>query len=123
MAGKSDQLILQAISSMESNINSRMDRVEAKMDAQDARLDSIDRTQIKQEVNIGEHIRRTDLNEEQVKMNKAESDAKIESLRKDQEPLKRHVVIVEGMLKGLGLIAMLVSMGAGIVKIIQFFHQ
>lgn len=94
-----EQLVVQAIMKMSS-----------KIDSLDTRLDSVDKTLVKQEANLGEHMRRTDLLEQgQV------------SLRQEIEPLKKHKAFIEGALKGIGLIATAVSVAAGLIKIVAFF--
>lgn len=67
----------------------------------------------KQEENIKHHIYRTDLAEENIK-----------ELRKDVAPIKKHVAMIEGVLKFFGLVALFVGIAAGIAKILLFcgFH-
>jgi len=67
----------------------------------------------KQEVNIKHHIYRTDLAEENIKL-----------IKLDVEPIKKHVAMVEGVLKFFGVCALFIGMAAGIVKVLMFcgFH-
>lgn len=95
----------------ENHVLQALEKFESKIDKLDSRLDSIEKVQIKQEANLGEHMRRTDLAEKNM-----------DSLRADFKPIQKHVAYMEGALKGFGLVAMCVAIGAGIVKIIQFFH-
>lgn len=65
-------------------------------------------TTAKQEENIKEHIRRTELAEENLQM-----------LRQEIEPLKQHVVAINGVLKAIGIISVIIGSGAGFFQIIQ----
>ena len=71
-------------------------RIEAKLDKVTDRLSNIDSTLAAQHVSIAEHIRRTNL------------------LENDLKPVKRHVTMVEGVLKFLGALAMI----AGLIEVI-----
>jgi len=82
-----------------------MDR---KLDYIIAKVDKIDETQVKQEVNLGrltvsveDHIRRTALLEDALK------------------PVQRHVTMVEGALKALGVVGIL----AGIMEAIALWFR
>lgn len=98
---KKEDMIIQALVKFES-----------KIDSLDSRLDSVDKTLVKQEANLGEHMRRTALAEKS-----------IDVVQQDLKPIKRHVAVMEGLLKGFGLFATLVSVLAGAVKIFSFlFH-
>lgn len=81
-----------------------------KIDTLDSRLDSVDKTLIRQEANLGEHMRRTELAEKA-----------IDTLVGKVEPLEKHRAFVEGALKGIGIAATGVSLVAGLVKIFSFF--
>jgi len=63
-------------------------------------------TSAKQEENIKEHIRRTELAEENLNM-----------LRQEIEPLKQHVVAINGVLKVIGIISVIVGSAAGFFQI------
>ena len=65
-------------------------------------------TTAKQEENIKEHIRRTELAEENLQM-----------LRQEIEPLKQHVIAINGVLKAIGIISVIIGSGAGFFQIIQ----
>ncbi len=83
-----------------------LEKLENKVDIIDNRLDSVDKTLVKQEANLGEHMRRTELAEKN-----------ISNVRKDIEPVKRHVAYMEGALKGIGIVGILMGIIAGAVKI------
>lgn len=93
----------------EDHILKALAKFETKLDSLDSRLDSVDKTLVKQEANLGEHMRRTDLAEKQ-----------IGNIQEEIRPIKRHVIMMEGALKGLGLLAVLVGLISGILKIISF---
>lgn len=65
----------------------------------DRRLDNIEKVMIAQEINLKEHIRRTDLLEEALK------------------PIQKHVAMVEGVFKFLGLISLLLGIASGFGRI------
>lgn len=78
------------------NMREDIQRIEAKLDKVTDRLSNIDSTLAAQHVSIAEHIRRTNL------------------LENDLKPVKRHVTMVEGVLKFLGALAMI----AGLIEVI-----
>lgn len=78
-------------------------RIESKIDKLDDRLDGIDKILVKQETNLALHMKRSDALEAQIK------------------PLQTHVDGIGGILKGLGLLGLAISILAGIVKILEFF--
>ena len=77
-----------------------LERVLEKLDKLDDRLDSVDKTLVKQEENLKEHIRRTELLEEELK------------------PIKKHIGHMEGALKLFGGIGLLLGIVTGILKIL-----
>lgn len=87
----------------------KLDKVEEKLDKIEERLSSIDITLAKQEVNLREHMRRTQLNEEA-----------IDHITEALVPINKHVNMLEGVLKFFGLISVLVGIAAGVVKILEF---
>lgn len=103
---KRDDMILQAFS-----------KFEKKLDLLDSRLDSVDKTLVKQEANLGEHMRRTELNEKRIETAEIEADKKVESVRKALAPVEKHVAYMEGALKGLGVIATMIAVIGGLIKI------
>jgi len=63
-------------------------------------------TAAKQEENIKEHIRRTEIAEENLDL-----------IRKEIEPLKEHVIVINGFLKIVGAISVIVGSVAGMIRI------
>jgi hypothetical protein len=88
---------------------SQLDRIESKVDGLDSRLDSVEKVQVKQEANLGEHMRRTVLLEEAQAATQAEI-----------KPLTLQRARMEGALKVIGLIATGVSLVAGCIKIVTW---
>lgn len=86
-----------------------LSQVVKKLESLDDRLDSVDKTLVKQEANLGEHMRRTELAEQG-----------ISELKTEIKPLQTHKAFMEGTLKGIGLIATAVSLIAGIMKIAAY---
>lgn len=64
----------------------------------------------KQEENIKEHMRRTEIAEENLAL-----------IREEIEPLKNHVVVINGVLKITGIIAIIIGAAASVFKIIETF--
>lgn len=81
-------------------IADQLKRIEDSMDKTSERLNSIDKTLVKQEENLKEHMRRTQILEDDIK------------------PVKKHVARVEGAFKLVGLVATLVGIAVGIVKLV-----
>ena len=79
----------------------RLTRIEAKIDDIAEHLGSIDKTLIEQHESLRYHIKRTTLLENEVR------------------PVKRHVVMVEGAMKLIGLIAMLAAIYEGFKTLIK----
>ena len=78
-----------------------MKEIITKLDKLDDRLDSVDRTLVKQEANLAEHMRRTELLESQH-----------ERLYSDLEPVKAHVNQVKA---GIKILAFVVPIVGGLV--------
>ncbi len=76
----------------------KLDSIISKLDRLDERLDSVDKTLVKQESSLAEHIRRTELLEE------------------DLKPVKRHIAHVEGAFKLVGAL----SLVAGLLSLFKF---
>ena len=72
----------------------------------DSRLDSIEKVLISQEMNLKEHMRRSDNLEALVNLIQ----------EKDLKPLHKHVSQVEGVFKFLGLVALVLTIVSGIMK-------
>jgi len=65
-------------------------------------------TVAKQEENIKEHIRRTELAEENLDL-----------IRKEMQPLKEHVIAINGVLKSIGIISIIIGSGVSFFQLIQ----
>lgn len=83
-----------------SLVLSKLDKLDSKIDSTNDRLNSMDKTLVKQEENLKEHMRRTAILEEGLK------------------PVQKHVTRVEGALKLLGVISVLVGIAAGVAKLL-----
>lgn len=95
------------------SLGERMTEMDIRVDR---RLNSIDRTMLKQENNLEKHMYRTELAEKN-----------IETLRNDIKPIKRHVFVLEAVLKLLGILIVGASTVAGltwtIIQIISWFQS
>jgi archaellum component FlaC len=77
-------------------------RIENKLDKVQDKIGAIDVTLASQHVSLVEHIRRTEL------------------LEKDVAPIKKHVAMVHGGLKLVGLISLIAGIVQGAVSILAF---
>jgi hypothetical protein len=84
----------------------------AKFDKIDNKLDSIEASQAetniildKQEVNIAIHVKRTNILEDKI------------------VPIEKFMEVVNGILKAIGGLAILISIVTGIIKIVQYIHS
>lgn len=78
----------------------RLENIEASLSKLTDSIHSIDKTLVKQEENLREHMRRTELAENN-----------ISKLSSELEPVKKHVVAVNTILKFFGAL----SLGAGLI--------
>lgn len=91
---------------MNSNdANDKLLRIENKIDKMSDRIGSIDVTLASQHESLKEHIRRTEL------------------LEKVVEPIQKHVIILNGAMKLLVLIATLFTGVEGLVALMEFLRK
>jgi chromosome segregation ATPase len=89
-----------------------MQNLSEKLDKLDERLDSVDKTLIKQEANLAEHIRRTEIAE----MN-------ISDIQDQFKPVQRHINMVEGSIKFIGLISLAVGIAVGVLQVLKIITE
>jgi hypothetical protein len=87
-----------------------LEKLDEKLDKVEERLGSIDITLAKNTQSLDEHIRRTELAEEAIGF-----------IKDELKPIQKHVTQVHTILQAIGFIAVVVSILAGIVKVLQFF--
>ena len=83
------------------------------LDSQQGMANDINEIKIllaKQEESLRYHIKRTDLAEDNMAL-----------LRDELKPIKNHVALVNAVLRIFGAFAAIVSVGAGLIKVVQFF--
>jgi hypothetical protein len=83
-------------------------KFEAKLDKIDGRLGAIDAKQQVMTEQLKEHMRRSDLLE-----------TGLGDIRKDMRPIQKHVAMVEGFFKGLGAVAVAMTVLSGILKLFK----
>jgi predicted nuclease with TOPRIM domain len=88
-----------------------LDKLDNKVDRLDQRLDEISERHITNSASLNEHIYRTELNEENISM-----------LREEFKPIQKHIIMINGILKGIGFLAILIGMVEGVVKVLEFFR-
>lgn len=86
-------------------------RFEAHDKENDRRLDNIEKVLIAQEMNLQTHMKRSDHLEQIVETLKTKQD-------KDIKPIQRHIAMVEGAFKLLGVLGLLVSILGGLAKLL-----
>ncbi len=89
--------------------NEVIDRVLSKIDKLIDEVSELKEVTIKQEINLETHIRRTDLAEENIQM-----------LREEVKPLQKRFEAQNTIFKLIGIIASVITVGAGLVKIIEY---
>jgi septation ring formation regulator EzrA len=87
--------------------DARIDKFEQRLDKISESVHSIDKTLAEQHISLKEHIRRTELAEKS-----------IEAVRKEIKPLSAHVQRVDGGLRLLGLVTLILGIWAGLQKLI-----
>jgi LPS O-antigen subunit length determinant protein (WzzB/FepE family) len=83
-----------------------LSKLEAKLDKLDERLDAIEKEQIKNNVLLDEHMRRTEIAEQNIEM-----------IRKDMKPLTSHVSMVKGVGKFIALLGTIVGIIGGLFAV------
>jgi hypothetical protein len=84
-----------------------------KLEEIEARLSSIDKTLIKQEMNLERHMLRTDQNEELIQQNAERNEELFKQYNNELAPIKKHINMVEGVVKFIGIVSLL----AGILQL------
>lgn len=87
-------------------MDEKLNKLEAKIDALDEHLGSIDITLVKQEASLSEHMKRSDSLEKMVNL-----------LQSELKPIEKHVHAVDGVLKFLGALSILVGIAAAVKSI------
>lgn len=85
--------------------------IDSKVDKLDMRLDNVDVTLGKQQVELSDHIRRTEIAEQNITL-----------IRSEIKPIQKHVDMIHGALKLLGLVTSIVGLIAGVIKIMEFIR-
>lgn len=93
-------------------MSDKIDKVLEKLDKIDERVDRIDVTMAKQEVVLEEHVRRTNILQDRVEKH----EAKIEE---DLKPIKKHVVMVNAIVKILVAVAGLAGLALTLKQLLE----
>lgn len=93
--------------SLEELLIAHTNRIEKQYKELDLRLDMIDKILIKQELNLSIHMKRSD-----------NLEVLVDNIKeKELKPIARHVSMIEGGFKLIGLVALVVGIIGGIIKI------
>lgn len=87
-------------------------RIFDKLEKIEERLTNVDITLVKQEGNLAEHMRRSLANERAIEILEQE-------FKTELKPISSHVALVNGTLKALGIISILLGIVTGLLKIIS----
>ena len=87
-------------------LKERIERIECKVDDVKDHCNSIDKTLIKNTADIEIHIKRTDIAEQN-----------LEKIRVEIKPINRHVIMMEGALKFVGVLALVAGLALTTLKI------
>lgn len=82
------------------------DKILQSLDRIESDIVELKITSAKQEENLKEHIRRTEIAEENITL-----------IREEIRPLKDHVIVVNGVLKVLGIVSIIITSVAGFLGI------
>lgn len=82
------------------------ERILDKLDKIEEKIANIDKTLERNTISLEFHILRTSQNEELIK-----------ALRADLKPVENHVNNLQGVLKGLGVLALVLSIVGGAIKL------
>ena len=96
-------------------------KLDTKVDKLDTRLDTIDITLAKHEANLNEHMRRTNIAEENIDLLRADTKQSFKEQSEEIKPLTKHVQRVEGFFKLLGIIASIVGVCTGLLSLFKMF--
>lgn len=88
----------------------KVDKLDNKIDGIAGDIVEIKITSAKQNESLNYHIKRSDLNEEN-----------IEILRKEVEPIKSHVIAVNSIIKFVGIFSTIIGTILGIFKLLKKF--
>jgi archaellum component FlaC len=80
-------------------------KLENKLDKLDDRLDNVDKTLVAQHATLQEHIRRT-----------AALESHLDVVKQELKPVQMHVTRVDGILKFIGLVSVVVGIVSTIIK-------
>lgn len=89
-------------------MDDKFEKIESKIDRLDERLDNIDKTLVRQEENLRQHMYRTELLEDSVQM-----------LRDEFKPVQKHVAMLEGALKLIGILGVIAAIISAVLRIVQ----
>jgi len=64
------------------------------------------------------HIRRTDLAEENIKLVRAELKTNINKIQDDFTPIKKHIAMVDGVIKFLGVVSIITGISVSFYKLL-----
>jgi flagellin-like hook-associated protein FlgL len=101
------EVVVSKLASVDEKIDLKktiLDRVLNKIDSVDEKIGSIDKTLVAQHRSLEHHIERTALAEENIKL-----------IRSELKPVYKHIHMVEGALKLLGLISAVL----GVLKLLS----
>lgn len=94
------------------NSNDLLVKILDKQDEISKDITEIKVVQTAQHVTLNEHIRRTELAEQNINL-----------LREEIKPIKKHVAYVDFVAKSIGFVSVLGGIATAVIKIIQFLSK
>lgn len=93
--------------SLEQLLLSLAEKHDSHYDDLDKRLDNIEKVMISQEINLQAHMKRSD-----------NLEALVNNIKeKELEPLNKHVAAVEGIVKFIGVLSLIVGIVTGVASV------
>lgn len=87
-------------------MDAKLDKIESRLEKMEDSLNNIDKTLVKQHGELEKHIMRTEINEQMMN-----------ALHEEFKPVRKHVSMLEGAFKFVGISATIVAFFVGLVKI------
>ena len=92
---------------LEDIINKLNDKIDSQNSQIDSRLDNIEKVMIAQEINLKAHMQRSN-----------HLETIVEALKEsDLKPIQKHISMVEGVFKFIGLISLLIGIISSFIKL------
>lgn len=103
--------------SSDQKLDKIVEKIEEFAKDTDRRLDNLEKVAIANDLHLQEHMKRSDALEMLIKLEEENRKKELEAIHKNQQKTVRHVSMVEGAFKLLGVLSILIGIVVGLVKI------